>query len=344
MLANKVLLITGGTGSFGSSVLNKFVDTDLAEIRIFSRDEKKQDDLRRRLNNPKVKFYLGDVRDPQSVGNVTRGVDYIFHAAALKQVPSCEFYPLEAVKTNILGTDNLLEAAINNGVQRVICLSTDKAVYPINAMGISKAMIAQVMVAKSRNVESPNAVICGTRYGNVMASRGSVIPLFVEQIRTGQPITITDPTMTRFMMTLDDAVDLVFFAFKHANNGDILVQKSPSATIETLARALCLVMNKPNHPIKIIGTRHGEKAYETLCSREEMASAEDLGDYYRLPPDLRDLNYGKFVEQGEIRITTAEDYHSHNAELLDVQGMSKLLRKLSFIQAISQGESAIPED
>jgi UDP-glucose 4-epimerase len=344
MLTDKVLLITGGTGSFGSSVLHKFVDTDVAEIRIFSRDEKKQDDLRRRLNNPKVKFYLGDVRDPQSVGNVTRGVDFIFHAAALKQVPSCEFYPLEAVKTNILGTENLLEAAINNGVQRVICLSTDKAVYPINAMGISKAMMEKVMVAKSRNVDSLNAVICGTRYGNVMASRGSVIPLFVEQIRTGQPITITDPTMTRFMMTLDDAVDLVFFAFKHANNGDILVQKSPSATIETLARALCLVMNKPNHPIKIIGTRHGEKAYETLCSREEMASAEDLGDYYRLPPDLRDLNYGKFVEQGEIRITTAEDYHSHNAEQLDVQGMSKLLRKLSFIQAISQGESAIPED
>ena len=344
MLTDKVLLITGGTGSFGSLVLSKFVDTDVAEIRIFSRDEKKQDDLRRRFNNPKIKFYLGDVRDSQSVGNVTREVDFIFHAAALKQVPSCEFHPLEAVKTNILGTDNVLEAAIKSGVQRVICLSTDKAVYPINAMGISKAMMEKVMVAKSRSVGSSNAVICGTRYGNVMASRGSVIPLFIEQIRSGQPITITDPTMTRFMMTLDDAVDLVFFAFKHANNGDILVQKAPAATIETLARALCLVMNKPKHPIKVIGTRHGEKVYETLCSREEMASAEDLGEYFRLPPDLRDLNYGKFVEQGETRITTAEDYHSHNAERLDVEGMIKLLRKISFVQAISQGESAIPED
>lgn len=344
MLTDKILLITGGTGSFGSLVLSKFVDTDVAEIRIFSRDEKKQDDLRRRFNNPKIKFYLGDVRDPQSVGNVTREVDFIFHAAALKQVPSCEFHPLEAVKTNILGTDNVLEAAIQSGVQRVICLSTDKAVYPINAMGISKAMMEKVMIAKSRSVGSSNSIICGTRYGNVMASRGSVIPLFIEQIRSGQPITITDPTMTRFMMTLDDAVDLVFFAFKHANNGDILVQKAPAATIETLARALCLVMNKPAHPIKIIGTRHGEKVYETLCSREEMASAEDLGEYFRLPPDLRDLNYGKFVEQGEARITTAEDYHSHNAERLDVEGMSKLLRKVSFVQAISQGESAIPED
>jgi UDP-N-acetylglucosamine 4,6-dehydratase len=344
MLTNKTLLITGGTGSFGSSVLSKFVHTDLAEIRIFSRDEKKQDDLRRRLNNPKIKFYLGDVRDPQSVDNVTRGVDFIFHAAALKQVPSCEFHPLEAVKTNILGTDNVLEAAIKYHVQRVICLSTDKAVYPINAMGISKAMMEKVMIAKSRSVGNSNVVICGTRYGNVMASRGSVIPLFVEQILSGQPITITDPSMTRFMMTLDDAVDLVFFAFKHAKNGDIFVQKSPAATIETLARALCLVMNKPHHPIKIIGTRHGEKVYETLGSREEMASAEDLGDYFRLPPDLRDLNYGKFVEQGETRITNAEDYHSHNAEQLDVARMSQLLRKINFIQAISQGESAIPED
>lgn len=344
MLNKKVLLITGGTGSFGGLVLSKFINTELAEIRVFSRDEKKQDDLRRRFNNPKIKFYLGDVRDPQSVGNVVRGVDFIFHAAALKQVPSCEFHPLEAVKTNILGTNNVLDAAIKYGVQRAICLSTDKAVYPINAMGISKAMMEKVMVAKSRSVGALETVICGTRYGNVMASRGSVIPLFIEQIRSGQPITITDPMMTRFMMTLDDAVELVFFAFKHGNNGDILVQKAPAATIETLARAICIVMNRPDHPIKVIGTRHGEKVYETLCSREEMSCAEDLGGYFRIPPDLRDLNYGKFVDQGETRITAAEDYHSHNTERLDLDGMIKLLHKLSFIQAISRGELAIPED
>jgi len=293
---NQILLITGGTGSFGNAVLKRFLDTDIAEIRIFSRDEKKQDDMRKRFSSSKLKFYIGDVRDYQSVLNATRGVDYIFHAAALKQVPSCEFHPMEAVKTNILGTENVLEAAIQNEVKRVVCLSTDKAVYPINAMGISKAMMEKVMVAKSRNVDETKTVICGTRYGNVMASRGSVIPLFVEQIRADKPLTITDPNMTRFMMTLADAVDLVLYAFEHGNNGDLFVQKAPGATVETLARALTELVGKPDHEINIIGTRHGEKLFEALLSREEMVCAEDLGDYYRIPPDLRDLNYAKFVE------------------------------------------------
>ena len=331
-----VLLITGGTGSFGNAVLRRFLGSSIKEIRIFSRDEKKQDDMRKKFSNPKLKFYIGDVRDYQSVLNVTRGVDYIFHAAALKQVPSCEFYPLEAVKTNVLGTENVLEAAISSGVKRVVCLSTDKAVYPINAMGISKAMMEKVMVAKSRSSDS--TVICGTRYGNVMASRGSVIPLFINQIRAGQPISITDPSMTRFMMTLDDAVDLVLYAFEHGNPGDIFVQKAPAATIETLAKALTELTGVSNHEICIIGTRHGEKLYEALLSREERVAAEDMGDYFRVPPDLRDLNYGKFVEQGETRISEAEDYNSHNTDRLDVEGMKTLLLKLKFMQAIIRGE------
>lgn len=344
MFDEKVLLITGGTGSFGNAVLKRFLDTDIAEIRIFSRDEKKQDDMRKRYANPKLKFYIGDVRDYQSVLNATRGVDYIFHAAALKQVPSCEFHPMEAVKTNILGTENVLEAAIQNGVKRVVCLSTDKAVYPINAMGISKAMMEKVMVAKSRNLEGTNTVICGTRYGNVMASRGSVIPLFIEQMRAGKPLTITDPHMTRFMMTLADAVDLVLYAFEHGNNGDMFVQKAPAATVETLAKALTSMLGKPDHPIQVIGTRHGEKAFEALLSREEMACAEDRGEYFRVPPDLRDLNYAKFVEQGEERISRSEDYNSHNTQRLDVAGMQQLLLKLDFIHAIQRGEHATPEE
>jgi UDP-glucose 4-epimerase len=299
--------------------------------------------MRKKYNNAKLKFYIGDVRDYSSVLNATRGVDYIFHAAALKQVPSCEFHPMEAVKTNILGTDNLLEAAIQNGVSRVVCLSTDKAAYPINAMGISKAMMEKVMVAKSRSVEDDKTVICGTRYGNVMASRGSVIPLFVDQVLSGRPITITDPAMTRFMMTLQDAVDLVLYAFEHGTNGDIFVQKAPAATVDTLVRALLNVLNKPAHEVNIIGTRHGEKLYETLLSREEMAAAEDRGGYFRVPPDLRDLNYGKFVEQGEQRISNCDDYNSHNTERLDVAGMQELLMKLEFIRAIVRGETPIAE-
>lgn len=342
MFSSKTLLITGGTGSFGNAILRRFLDSDLREIRILSRDEKKQDDMRKRYNNPKLKFYIGDVRDYQSVLNAVRGVDYIYHAAALKQVPSCEFHPLEAVKTNILGTETVLEAAISSGVKRVVCLSTDKAVYPINAMGISKAMMEKVIVAKSRGCES--TVICATRYGNVMASRGSVIPLFVDQIRGGNPITITDPSMTRFMMTLDDAVDLVLYAFENAKAGDIFVQKAPAATVETLAKALTELMGVPNHEIRIIGTRHGEKLYEALLSREEMVAAQDLGEYYRVPPDLRDLNYGKFVEEGEIKISEAVDYNSHNTTRLDVDAMMALLMKLSFMQAIARGEYAQPEE
>ena len=341
---NKVLLITGGTGSFGNAVLKRFLDTDIAQVRIFSRDEKKQDDMRKRYANPKLKFYIGDVRDYQSVLNATRGVDYIFHAAALKQVPSCEFHPMEAVKTNVLGTENVLEAAIQNGVKRVVCLSTDKAVYPINAMGISKAMMEKVMVAKSRNVDDEKTVICGTRYGNVMASRGSVIPLFIEQIRAGTPLTLTDPNMTRFMMTLADAVDLVLYAFEHGDNGDIFVQKAPAATVEVLANALTALVGKPEHPIQVIGTRHGEKLYEALLSREEMACAEDRGQYFRVPADLRDLNYGKFVEQGEEKISRTEDYNSHNTERLDVEGMQRLLLKLDFMQAIARGEHVTAEE
>ena len=342
MFENKVLLITGGTGSFGNAVLRRFLDSDVGEIRILSRDEKKQDDMRKRYNNPKIKFYIGDVRDYQSVVNAVRGADFIFHAAALKQVPSCEFHPLEAVKTNVLGTENVLEAAISTGVQRVICLSTDKAVYPINAMGISKAMMEKVAVAKSRSAN--DTVICATRYGNVMASRGSVIPLFVDQIRAGKEITITDPNMTRFMMTLDDAVDLVLYAFEHGNPGDIFVQKAPAATIETLAYALTDLLKRPEHKVHEIGTRHGEKLFEVLLSREEMAAAIDLGDYFRVPPDLRDLNYGKFVEEGERKSSEAVDYNSHNTTRLDKAGMQELLMKLDFIQAIVRGENAEPQD
>lgn len=342
MFESKILLITGGTGSFGNAVLRRFLHSDLHEIRILSRDEKKQDDMRKKYNSPKLKFYIGDVRDPQSVMNAVRGVDYIYHAAALKQVPSCEFHPLEAVKTNVLGTENVLEAAIQSGVKRVVVLSTDKAVYPINAMGISKAMMEKVAVAKSRS--SAQTVINVTRYGNVMASRGSVIPLFIEQIRAGKPITLTDPNMTRFMMTLDDAVDLVLYAFEHGQPGEIFVQKAPAATIEVLAKALIALVGKPEHEVRVIGTRHGEKLYEALLSREEMVAAEDLEGYYRVPPDLRDLNYGKFVEQGETKISEATDYNSHNTERLDVAGMQALLMKLRFMQAIARGEHVEPEE
>ena len=338
MFKNKTLLITGGTGSFGNAVLKRFLQTDIKEIRIFSRDEKKQDDMRKKYQSSKLKFYIGDVRDYNSVLNATRGVDYIYHAAALIQVPSCEFHPMEAVKTNVLGTENVLEAAIQNRVKRVVCLSTDKAVYPINAMGISKAMMEKVIVAKSRNLENLDTTICCTRYGNVMASRGSVIPLFVDQIRQGKSLTITDPNMTRFMMTLDDAVDLVLYAFEHGQNGDIFVQKAPAATIEVLAQSLTQLLNVPEHPIVIMGTRHGEKAYEALLSREEMAVAFDQGDYFRVPADQRDLNYAKYVENGDLKITQVEDYNSHNTERLDVEGMKKLLLKLEFVRALTQGQ------
>ena len=342
MFENQVLLITGGTGSFGNAVLRRFLDSDLREIRIFSRDEKKQDDMRKKFKSDKLKFYIGDVRDYQSVLNAVRGADFIFHAAALKQVPSCEFHPLEAVKTNVLGTENVLEAAINCGVSRVVVLSTDKAVYPINAMGISKAMMEKVAVAKSRS--SNATVINVTRYGNVMCSRGSVIPLFVNQIRAGQPITITDPAMTRFRMTLDDAVDLVLFAFQHGQPGEIFVQKAPAATIEVLAQSLTHMLGAPDHPIHVIGTRHGEKLFEVLLSREEMVAAQDLGGYYRVPPDLRDLNYGKFVEQGEVKISEAVEYNSHNTTRLDVPGMQALLMKLRFMQATVRGEVVEAEE
>jgi UDP-glucose 4-epimerase len=343
----KTLLITGGTGSFGGAVLRRFLHTSIGEIRIFSRDEKKQDDLRKRYTDPKLKFYIGDVRDPRSVVGAMRGVDYVFHAAALKQVPSCEFHPMQAVMTNVQGTENVLSAAIDAKVKRVVCLSTDKAVYPINAMGISKAMMEKVMVATSRNLEGTGTVICGTRYGNVMASRGSVIPLFVDQVHTRKPITITDPSMTRFMMTLDDAVDLVLYAFEHGNNGDIFVQKAPAATVQVLTQAILELMSRPDHSVNEIGTRHGEKLYETLLGREEMACAEDLGTYYRVPPDARDLNYAKFVDEGERRITQSthgEDYNSHNTTRLDVVGMKALLLKLDFMQRIVRGEAAIAED
>jgi len=336
MFTDKILLITGGTGSFGNAVLRRFLDSDLREIRIFSRDEKKQDDLRKIYNNQKLKFYIGDVRDPKSVDDVVRGTDYIFHAAALKQVPSCEFHPLEAVKTNVLGTDNILSSAIANRVKKVICLSTDKAVYPINAMGTSKAMMEKVAVAKSRN--SQETLICATRYGNVMASRGSVIPLFVDQIRSRTPITITDPNMTRFMMTLEDAVELVMFAFNNARPGEIFVQKAPAATIQTLAIALREMLGVPDHEVKVIGTRHGEKLFEVLLSREEMAAAEDLGEYFRVPPDLRDLNYDKFFEDGDVAITAADEYNSHNTTRLDVENLKTLLRKLPMIRAVEQGQ------
>ena len=344
---DKTLLITGGTGSFGNAVLKRFLDSDIAEIRIFSRDEKKQDDQRKRYAHPKLRFYIGDVRERNGLDQAMRGVDFVFHAAALKQVPSCEFHPMQAVLTNVIGTENVLGAAIAAGVQRVICLSTDKAVYPINAMGISKAMMEKVMVAASRNLEGTGTVICGTRYGNVMASRGSVIPLFVDQVRQGTPITVTDPSMTRFMMTLADAVDLVMYAFEHGNNGDIFVQKAPAATVEVLTQALLQLLRAPDHPVHVIGSRHGEKLYEALLSREEMACAEDLGDYYRVPPDGRDLNYAKYTERGEERLTQAlhaDEYHSHNTTRLDVDGMKALLLKLDFMQRIARGEAAASEE
>lgn len=329
MFKDKSLLITGGTGSFGNAVLNRFLDTDIREIRIFSRDEKKQDDMRRKLQNDKIKFFIGDIRDYNSIVDAVRGVDFIFHAAALKQVPSCEFFPIEAVKTNVLGAENVLTAAIRHDVERVVILSTDKAVYPINAMGLSKALMEKVMVAKSRTTNFP--VLCGTRYGNVMASRGSVIPLFVKQIKNNEPITITDPNMTRFMMTLEDAVDLVLFAFNNAKPGDMFVQKAPAATIKVLAQALKELYNADN-PIKIIGTRHGEKLYETLVNREEMVKSEDMEGYYRVPSDNRDLNYENYFSKGEEDVSKVTEYHSHNTERLDVEGTKKLLLKLDFIK------------
>jgi UDP-glucose 4-epimerase len=328
---NKILLITGGTGSFGNAVLKRFLQTDIREIRIFSRDEKKQDDMRQFYNNSKIKYYIGDVRTYDSINSAMKGVDYVFQAAALKQVPSCEFFPVEAVRTNVLGCENVLNSAIENKVGRVIVLSTDKAVYPINAMGMSKALSEKVMVAKSRNLNGSGMVFCGTRYGNVMASRGSVIPLFVDQIKKGNPLTITDPNMTRYMMTLDDAVDLVLFAFQNGNPGDIFVQKSPAATIEVLAKAL-LELYKANNQIKIIGTRHGEKLYETLVNREEMVKAEDLGNYYRIPADTRDLNYNRFFIEGEAQISQMQEYNSHNTICLNIEETKQLLLKLDFIQ------------
>ncbi|SMD44623.1 UDP-glucose 4-epimerase [Aquiflexum balticum DSM 16537] len=340
---SKTLLITGGTGSFGSAVLNRFKNSDLfTEIRVFSRDEKKQDDLRKKINDPKVKFYIGDARDLASVENAVKGVDFIFHAAALKQVPSCEFFPLEAVKTNILGTDNVLSAAEKFEVNRVVVLSTDKAAYPINAMGMSKAMMEKVMVAKSRNLDDAKTIFCGTRYGNVMASRGSVIPLFIDQIKSGNPLTITDPNMTRFMMTLEDAVDLVWFAFENSQQGDLFVQKAPAATIEVLAKALLELYGASNE-IKVIGTRHGEKLYETLVNREDMVKAIDMGNYYRIPADTRDLNYAQFFSEGEPNVSNFEEYHSHNTGRLDIEGMKKLLFKLPIIRKEILGETNVEQ-
>lgn len=329
---DKTLLITGGTGSFGNAVLKRFLDSDIREIRIFSRDEKKQDDMRHQLQSPKVKFYIGDVRDRRSVDSAMSGVDYIFHAAALKQVPSCEFFPMQAVQTNVYGTENVLDSAIAHGVKNVVVLSTDKACYPINAMGISKAMMEKVAVAKARQLgKDAKTTICCTRYGNVMASRGSVIPLWAEQIRAGNVITVTDPNMTRFMMTLDDAVDLVLYAFEHGNGGDLFVQKAPAATLDVLAQAL-KELYRSDVPVRVIGTRHGEKLYETLVSREEMAKAEDMGEYFRIPCDTRDLNYDKFFVEGQEKVSVIEDYHSHNTARLDVEGMKKLLLKLEMIR------------
>ena len=327
-----ILLITGGTGSFGNVTLERFLNTDFfKEIRIFSRDEKKQDDMRQHYQNEKIKYYIGDVRDKRSIDNAMRGVDYVFHAAALKQVPSCEFFPMEAVRTNVMGCENILDSALENGVKRVVVLSTDKAVYPINSMGISKALSENVMVAKSRNLNGSETVFCGTRYGNVMASRGSVIPLFIDQIKKGQPLTLTDPQMTRFMMTLESAVDLVLFAFENGANGDIFVQKAPASTIEILAKAL-LELYKSSNPISIIGTRHGEKLYETLVNREEMVKAEDMGAYYRIPADNRDLNYGKYFTEGEQEVAGTEEYTSHNTLRLEVKQTKELLLKLNSIR------------
>lgn len=332
MFVNRILLITGGTGSFGNAVLRRFLNTDIKEIRIFSRDEKKQDDMRKRYNNPKLKFYLGDVRDVNSIIDSMRGVDFVFHAAALKQVPSCEFHPMQAVQTNVIGTENVLNVAINACVKKVIVLSTDKAVYPINAMGVSKAMMERVAVAKSRNLDTNETMISCTRYGNVMASRGSVIPLFIEQIKNNNDITITDPAMTRFMMSLDQAVELVLFAFENGQSGDIFVQKAPAATIELLANTLTKLFKKPEHHIGIIGTRHSEKLYETLLTREEMVHAVDMESYYRIPADTRDLNYNKFVDDGEKVITEAGEYHSHNTHRLNEDELKKMLLSLHEIQ------------
>ncbi|TVT68217.1 MAG: NAD-dependent epimerase/dehydratase family protein [Denitromonas halophila] len=333
MFSGKTLMITGGTGSFGNAVLTRFLDTAVKEIRIFSRDEKKQEDMRIALANDKVKFYIGDVRDYDSVAQAMTGVDYVFHAAALKQVPSCEFYPMEAVRTNVLGTENVLNAAIARGVGRVVVLSTDKAVYPINAMGISKAMGEKLMVAKSRSIPAGGTVVCATRYGNVMASRGSVIPLFVDQLRAGEPLTLTDPNMTRFLMSLEDSVDLVLHAFEHAEQGDIFIQKAPASTVGDLAQALKELLGSAN-PVKIIGTRHGEKLYESLVSREEMAKAEDMGRYYRIPADNRDLNYKKYFVEGEQRISELDDYTSHNTERLDIAGVKSVLQSLDYIREV----------
>lgn len=338
MLKNKTLLITGGTGSFGNAVLHRFLHTDhFKEIRIFSRDEKKQDDMRNQLKNDKLKFYIGDVRDYSSIEKAMHGVDYVFHAAALKQVPSCEFFPIEATKTNVFGTQNTIDAAVANGVQKIICLSTDKAAYPINAMGISKALMEKVAIAASRNIHENKTVVCLTRYGNVMASRGSVIPLFLNQIKSGKQITITDPKMTRFLMSLDEAVELVLFAFEHGNQGDLFVNKAPAGTINDLALAL-KDLCKADNEIKVIGTRHGEKLYETLCTREEMAKAEDMGEFYRIPADNRDLNYAQYFSEGEKDISIIEDYHSHNTEQLGVEGMKKLLVKLPLVRKEVFGE------
>ncbi|HHT9112434.1 MAG TPA: polysaccharide biosynthesis protein [Candidatus Wunengus sp. YC65] len=331
MFTGKTLLITGGTGSFGNAVLKRFLHTDIKEIRVFSRDEKKQEDMRLKLNNVKVKFYIGDIRNFDSIKSATDGIDYVFHAAALKQVPSCEFYPMEAVRTNILGTENLLNAAIANNVKKVIVLSTDKSVYPINAMGISKAMMEKLMVAKSRMTDVNKTILCGTRYGNVMASRGSVIPLFVKQIKEGKSLTVTDPNMTRFLMSLDDAVDLVLYAFNNAKQGDIFVHKAPASTIWDLASAVKELFNS-NNEIKIIGTRHGEKLYETLLTREELVKAEDCGDYYRIVPDDRDLNYNKYFTEGEKQIADIEDYNSHNTKRLTIKEIKEKLLKLDYIQ------------
>lgn len=332
----KTLLITGGTGSFGNAVLTRFLNTNIKEIRIFSRDEKKQEDMRIELNNSKIKFYIGDVRNYNSIHAALDGVDYVFHAAALKQVPSCEFYPMQAVETNVIGTENVLNASLANNVKKVIALSTDKAVYPINAMGISKAMMEKLMVAKARMTDEKKTIFTGTRYGNVMASRGSVIPLFIKQIREGKPLTVTDPNMTRFLMSLDDAVDLVVYAFMHANQGDIFVQKAPASTIHDLAVAMKELFNAKNE-IKVIGTRHGEKLYETLLTREELAQAEDLGDYYRIVPDGRDLNYGKYFTEGQVHISRSEDYHSHNTKRLTVEEIKKKLLALDYIQQELRG-------
>jgi UDP-N-acetylglucosamine 4,6-dehydratase/5-epimerase len=347
MFKDKTLLITGGTGSFGNAVLKRFLTSDLREIRIFSRDEKKQDDMRKRYGNAKLKFFIGDVRDERSVASAMRGVHYVFHAAALKQVPSCEFYPMQAVQTNVVGTENVLTSAIKSRVERVICLSTDKAVYPINAMGISKAMMEKVMVAASRNMDDMPTVICGTRYGNVMASRGSVIPLFLDQLVQGRRITVTDPSMTRFMMTLADAVDLVIYAFENGRNGDIFVQKAPAATVEVLVKAILDLAGKPNHPVEVIGARHGEKLYESLLSREERARAEDLGAYFRVPADGRDLNYEKYVEQGEQKITDAlheDEYNSHNTDRLDVSDMKIMLLGLEMVNHMINNNPLGSED